>query len=200
MAIIGYIRVSSEKQTVSHQKHEIQKFAKNNNIDIQQWVEETISSRKHLTQRKLFKVLTNMKPGDILISCEISRLGRSILEIFKILENCLNKGCQIWTIKEKYRLGDDIQSKVIAFTFGVSAEIERNLISERTKASLENLKASGKKLGRPFSSKNKKLKLSDHANKIKQLLEQGVSKTKIAKEFKVERTTLRYFLKRENLN
>lgn len=90
------------------------------------------------------------------ITCEISRLGRSLLEVMKILETCLNKNCQVWTIKENYRLGNDIQSKVLAFAFGLAAEIERNLISQRIKSSLANIKASGKKLGRPFTSESKK--------------------------------------------
>lgn len=160
MAVIGYIRVSTDKQTCEHQKYEIKQFAKAQKVKITHWVEETISSRKSLDKRKLGKLLQSMKAGDILISCEISRLGRSMLEVMRILETCLNKECQVWTIKENFRLGADIQSKVMAFAFGISAEIERSLISQRTKSSLANIKASGKKLGRPFAATSKKLKLS----------------------------------------
>ena len=138
-----------------------------------------------------------MKTGDILISCEISRLGRSLLEVMRILETCLNKECQVWTIKENFRLGADIQSKVMAFAFGISAEIERSLISQRTKASLANIKASGKKLGRPFSAQSKKLKLSHNAKHVKTLLDNGVSKSQIARLMDVERTTLRRFISRQ---
>ena len=151
MAVIGYIRVSSNKQTLEHQHFEIEQFAKKHDLNIDNWVEEKISSRKALKNRKLGELLENLQENDILISCEISRLGRSLLEVMRILETCLNKNCQVWTIKENYRLGNDIQSKVLAFAFGLAAEIERNLISQRTKSSLANLKASGKKLGRPFS-------------------------------------------------
>lgn len=196
MATIGYIRVSSNKQKHEHQKYEIEQFAKHNQITIDKWVEETISSRKPLNKRQLGNLLDELSAGDILIACEISRLGRSLLEVMKILELCLNKNCQVWTIKENYRLGNDIQSKVMAFAFGLSAEIERNLISQRTKASLDSIKAKGKKLGRPFSAQSKRLKLSKNATRIKKLLDSGVSKNQISKIMNVQNITLRRFIKR----
>ncbi|MBR1601003.1 MAG: recombinase family protein, partial [Alphaproteobacteria bacterium] len=127
MAYIGYIRVSSNKQTLEHQSFEIKNFAKREGIKIDTWVEEKISSRKALKNCKLGELLDNLQENDVLISCEISRLGRSLLEVMRILETCLNKNCQVWTIKENYRLGNDIQSKVLAFAFGLAAEIERHL-------------------------------------------------------------------------
>ena len=196
MTVIGYIRVSSNKQTGEHQKFEIQKFADMQQMGVGKWVEETVSSRKELSKRKLGKLLDQMNDGDILIACEISRLGRSLMEVMRILEKCLNKNCQVWTIKENYRLGNDIQSKVMAFAFGLSAEIERILISQRTKASLESVKASGKKLGRPFSAQSQKLKLAENTKKVKQLLENGFSKAKIAKILGVQRMTVCRFIKR----
>ena len=196
MAVIGYIRVSSNKQTLEHQHFEIEQFAKKHDLNIDNWVEEKISSRKALKNRKLGEVLENLQENDILISCEISRLGRSLLEVMRILETCLNKNCQVWTLKENYRLGNDIQSKVLAFAFGLAAEIERNLISQRTKSSLANLKASGKKLGRPFSAESKKLKLSKNAKRVRNLLAKGISKSQIAKILGVQRSTLRRFIAR----
>ena len=129
----------------------------------------------------------------------VSRLGRSLLEVMRILETCLNKNCQVWTIKENYRLGNDIQSKVLAFAFGLAAEIERNLISQRTKSSLANLKASGKKLGRPLAAESQKLKLSKNTKKIKHLLANGLSKSQIARILGVQRSTLRRFIYRMQL-
>lgn len=196
MTTIGYIRVSSNKQSLEHQKFEINKFAKNQNIKIDKWVEEKISFRKPLNKRQLGQLLNKLKDGDILIACEISRLGRSLLEVMRILETCLNKNCQVWTLKENYRLGNDIQSKVMAFAFGLSAEIERNLISQRTKSSLENVKASGKRLGRPFSAQSKKLKLSKNIKKIKNLWDNDASVSKIARAVGVQRTTVYRFLQR----
>ena len=196
MSIIGYIRVSSAKQTVEHQRHEIEQFAKQNNIKIDTWVEETISSRQPLHKRKLGQLLNDLHSNDILIAAEISRLGRSMLEVMRILENCLNNNCQVWTLKEQYKLGNDIQSKVMAFAFGLSAEIERNLISQRTKSSLDNIRAAGKKLGRPFAAQSKKLKMSDNATRIRELLDAGASKYKIAQTMNVNYSTVARFVTR----
>ena len=196
MSVIGYIRVSSSKQTLEHQKYELEQFAGVHRLNIDKWIEEKISSRKSLRMRKLGKLLDELKSGDILISCEISRLGRSLLEVMHILETCLNKDCQVWTIKENYRLGNDIQSKVLAFAFGLAAEIERKLISDRTKSSLANIKASGKKLGRPTAAASKKLKLSKNTRHIISLLEKGASKVKIAKILHVNRSTLSRYIKK----
>ena len=199
MSIYGYIRVSSNKQTVEHQRYEIKQFAKNNHLVVDKWVDETISSRKPLHKRKLGQLLKELKDGDILIACEISRLGRSLLEVMHILESCLNKNCEVRTIKENYHLGNDIQSKVMAFAFGLAAEIERQLISQRTKSSLANIRASGKKLGRPPKAESKKLKLSKNVRRIQKLLKKGLSKSQIARILSVNRSTLRRFLVREGL-
>ena len=199
MSVIGYIRVSSAKQTLEHQRFEIEQFVKSCGLNVDTWIAEKISSRKALKKRKLGELLENLQENDILITCEISRLGRSLLEVMRILETCLTKNCQVWTLKENYRLGNDIQSKVLAFVFGLAAEIERNLISQRTKSSLANLKATGKKLGRPLAAESQKLKLSQNSKKINNLLSKGISKTKIAKILGVQRSTLRRFLERNTM-
>ena len=166
-----------------------------NNIHINKWIMETISSRKPLEERKLGKLLKKLKPDDILITSEISRLGRNLLQIMSILHYCMNIGCQVWTIKDNYRLGSDIQSKVLAFAFGLSSEIERNLISQRTKNSLDKLRAEGKHIGRVKGSKNKTTKLSGKEELIKKLLSQNIKKVKIAKMLNVDYTTLYKYLK-----
>lgn len=198
MATIGYIRVSSNKQTIEHQRFEIENFALKEGIQIDLWVEEKISTRKLLKNRKLGALLETLQENDILVSCEISRLGRSLLEVMRILEMCLNKNCQVWTIKENYRLGNDIQSKVLAFAFGLAAEIERKLISDRTKSSLANIKANGKKLGRPLTAESKKLKLSKNSRRIRELIEKGLPKSQIARILGVTRGALRRYLERQN--
>lgn len=192
MVTIAYIRVSSEKQNCSNQHYEIENFCKLHNVNINKWVEEVISSRKELKQRKLSKILDKLKSDDILITTEISRLGRNMLEIMGILQTCLNKGCQIITIKENYHLGADIQSKVLAFAFGLSAEIERQLISQRTKESLKRLKDEGKHLGRPFGVSYRKLQANK--NKINELLNKNVSKSAIARLMNCSWTTLHRFI------
>ena len=194
--IYGYIRVSTDQQSTSNQKFEINRYAASHNIQIDKWVEETISSRKPLNKRKLGSLLAELKDGDILISTEISRLGRSLLEVMGILQHCLAQNCQIWTLKEHYKLGSDIASKVLAFAFGLSAEIERQLISDRTKMSLDKLKSQGKHLGRPFGAKSKSLKLSKNTKRVKDLMEKGLPKAQIARLLGVDKLTLYRFLKK----
>ena len=194
--IYGYIRVSTDQQSTSNQKFEINRYAASHNIQIDRWVEETISSRKPLNKRKLGSLLAELKDGDILISTEISRLGRSLLEVMGILQHCLAQNCQIWTLKEHYKLGSDIASKVLAFAFGLSAEIERQLISERTKMSLDKLKSQGKHLGRPLGAKSKSLKLSKNTKKVKDLMAKGLPKAQIARLLGVDKLTLYRFLKK----
>ena len=191
--IYGYCRISTSHQTVLNQRHEIQTFADKNNIKIDKWVDEVISSRKHLDERKLGKILKKLKKGDILIASELSRLGRNLLEVMGILQQCLEKDCQIWTLKENYRLGADIQSKVLAFAFGLASEIERQLISERTKNSLQRLKDEGKHLGRPYGFSYKKLQRRH--DKIKELLDKNVSKSEIARLMGCTWQTLHRYIK-----
>lgn len=195
----GYIRVSSDKQTVENQRFEIMRFSKENNVEINGWIEETISGTKNYNKRALGRLLQKVKKDDLIICTEISRLGRNLFMIMEILNICMSKGCRVWTIKDNYRLGDDIQSKVLAFAFGLSAEIERNLISQRTKEALARKKSEGVILGRPVGSKSKRVKLSGKEEKIRTLLEEGVPQIKIAKKFNVNRNTLAKFIKENSL-
>ena len=110
--IYGYTRVSTEQQNIENQHHEILAFAKRQNLTIDLWVDEVVFSRKQPNERQLGLLLHHLKKGDILIASELSRLGRNLLEMMGILHNCLEQKCQIWTIKENYRLGGDLQSKV----------------------------------------------------------------------------------------
>ena len=190
----GYIRVSSDKQTVENQRFEINNFCKKKEIKIDGWIEETISGTKNYDKRKLGDLLNQVQKDDLIICAELSRLGRNLFMIMEILHICMNKECKVWTIKDNYRLGDDIQSKVLAFAFGLSAEIERNLISQRTKEALALRKAQGIKLGRKIGSKNSLLKLSLYEEIIQELLVLGIPKVQIAKKLKVDRTTLWRFL------
>jgi DNA invertase Pin-like site-specific DNA recombinase len=192
--IYGYIRVSTDRQTVENQRFEIKTFCKKNNITVEKWIEETISGTKEVEKRKLGGLLETLKKGDVLICAELSRLGRNLLMIMSILNTCMEKEVQVWTIKDNYRLGSDISSKVLAFAFGLSAEIERNLISQRTKEALARMKSEGIHIGRPRGAKSKEIKLTGKENEIKKLLSQKVPKTKIAKQFGVHRSTLRRFL------
>jgi DNA invertase Pin-like site-specific DNA recombinase len=196
--IYGYIRVSTDKQTVENQRYEILKFCRRGKIKIHEWVEETISGTIDINDRELGILLNRLKKNDILICSELSRLGRSLFMIMDILNRCMKKEINVWTIKDNYRLGTDISSKVLAFAFGLSAEIERNLISQRTKEALARAASEGKHIGRPKGSKNKKLKLSGKEKEIKRFLKNGISKAKIAKILGVHRFTLYRFCRNFN--
>jgi DNA invertase Pin-like site-specific DNA recombinase len=193
--IYGYIRVSTDKQKVENQRYQINQFCQTNVHVVDKWIEETISGAKNIQDRKLGKLLKKMRKGDIMICSELSRLGRNLLMIMGILNECMNRDIQVWTIKDNYRLGSDINSKVLAFAFGLSAEIERNLISQRTKEALARKKAEGVILGRPRGRKSSKTKLTGQEQKIKDLLNKRVSFSAIGRILGVHRLTVSSFVK-----
>lgn len=191
----GYIRVSTDKQTVENQRFEIEQFCLKNKIQIDSWIEETISGTLNPEKRELGNLLSCIKQNDLIICSELSRLGRSLFMIMSILNLIMEKGAKIWTIKDNYRLGDDIQSKVLAFAFSLSAEIERNLISQRTHEALARKKSEGVKLGRPKGRKNKIHSLDGIENHINILYRIGFSTNKISKFLGISRSSLRNFKK-----
>lgn len=193
--IYGYLRVSTDKQSLENQKFEINRYCNKENISVDRWVTETISGTKNFEERKLGKMIKKLNKDDVLVCSEISRLGRNLFQIMMILNICMQKGIQVWTIKDNYRLGMDIQSKVLAFAFGLLAEIERDLISQRTKEALTRLKAEGKKLGREKGSLNRKHKLDGKQEEIKRMLSQKISQNKIAKIFGVSRLTMNKYVR-----
>jgi DNA invertase Pin-like site-specific DNA recombinase len=195
--VYGYVRISTEKQTAENQRFEITSFCKSRKIKIEKWITEKISGTKSPEKRQLGNLLKVVREGDIIICSELSRLGRSFFMIMSILSGCLQQGVKIWTIKDNYRLGDDIQSKVLAFAFGLSAEIERDLISLRTREALARRKAEGKILGRkPGRAVN--VKLSGNEKEIRKMIKDGKNNVEIGKRFGVHRQTVRIF-KRERL-
>ncbi len=200
--IYAYIRVSTDKQTVENQRFELQKFATERGIVIDKWISETVSGTKAASDRKLGPLLRKMKKGDTLILSEISRLGRNLMQIMSILNLCMSKETRVLTVKERYELGNNINSQILAFAFGLSAQIERDLISQRTKEGLARRKAEGKKLGRDFGSKNTHYKLTGKERIIREMLEEGKSKASICRKLRCTYITLERHLKRfdNNLN
>lgn len=186
----GYIRVSTDKQTTENQRFEIERFCTGNNLSIDGWIEETISGTRNYDKRKLGQLLSRVRAGDLIVCSELSRLGRSLFMIMEILSICMSRECKVWTIKDGYRLGDDIQSKVLAFAFGLSAEIERNLISQRTKEALERKRAEGVHLGRPKGALSKRVKLTGKEEAIRILRAEGTNWAQIARLLHVDRSTL----------
>lgn len=139
--VVGYLRVSTEKQHLSNQQDEILRFAQTRNMEIDRWVTEVVSGKKDQKDRKLGSILRRLKNGDTLIVTEISRLSRTLTEIMTIMGHCLDKGITLYSTKDGYAFDDTINSKVLCFAFGLVAEIERNLISMRTKEALALRKA-----------------------------------------------------------
>ena len=193
--IYGYIRVSTDKQTVDNQRFEIERFCVKSNLKINKWIEETTSGVKAPDKRLLGSLLNEVKSGDLIICSELSRLGRSIFMIMSILNRLMLNEVRVWTIKDNYRLGDNIQSKVLAFAFGLSAEIERDLLSQRTKEALARRRSEGKTLGRPHGSQSSVVKLTGREQDIKMLLNMNFTKTAIGRIYGVNRVTVDAFVK-----
>jgi DNA invertase Pin-like site-specific DNA recombinase len=193
--VYGYIRVSTDKQNIDNQRFEINRFCSKNNLKIEQWIEETISGTKSPEKRLLGSLLAEVKAGDMIICSELSRLGRSIFMIMSILNYLMLNDVRIWTIKDNYRLGDNIQSKVLAFAFGLSAEIERDLVSQRTKEALARKRSEGKHLGRPRGARSAFVKLTGREREIRALLSREFSKSAIGRIYGVNRKTVCLFLK-----
>ena len=197
----GYIRVSTDKQTVENQRYEIAKFAKLRGFKINGWIEETVSGTKAPDKRKLGELLKEVQDGDTIVCSEISRLGRSLYMIMDILSLCMDKGVTIMTIKDNFVLHDDIQTKVLAFAFGLSAEIERNLISQRTKEALEVKKKNGVRLGRPVGALGKNTKLTPYEDAIRHMIaEEDSTFAEVARAFKVDRSTMKRFCQARGIN
>jgi DNA invertase Pin-like site-specific DNA recombinase len=191
----GYLRVSTDEQDAQNQTLGIKSKALQLGTSISAWIEDSgVSGTKEPENRKLGIILKEMKEGDIIITSELSRLGRKTFMVMRILEMCMKQGVKVYTVKDGYELGDNIQSKVLAFAFGLAAEIEREMISQRTKEALARKRAEGVILGRPKGSKSKMNKLSGHEKKIIEMLDKGISQNKIAYQLGVHRHTINTFV------
>ena len=199
MANYAYLRVSTQMQTVQNQKLAIRNYCRIHNLHKIIFVSENVSGTKDPSKRKLGDLLNTVQTGDIIVITELSRLGRSLMMILDTLQLLLNKGVKVVAIKEGYELGDNIQSKVLAFAFGLSAEIERNLISERTRSGLLRVKAEGRHIGRRKGQKSRKYKLSGKGAYIKRQRVIGRSKLSLAKELNVTWVTLNNFMNNQNI-
>ena len=177
----AYIRVSTDMQTVKNQKLAIKQYAKYHRIHNLKFISETVSGTKSPEKRKLGSLLEIVQSGDLVIMTELSRLGRSLMMILDTLQYLLDKNVKVIAIKEGYELGDNIQSKVLAFAFGLSAEIERTLISELTKLGIERARKEGKQIGRPYGLKPRR-KLQSKISYIKKGRADGKTKAQLARE------------------
>lgn len=193
--VYAYIRVSTDAQSTSSQEFEIKNWAAREDVSIDRWIRESVSGTVPVGKRRLGKLIRRMRRGDTLISTEISRLGRNMLMIMSTLNECAAKGVRIHTIKDNFNLSDDINSKIIAFAFALAAEIERNLISQRTREALAGKKAAGVVLGRPRGSSRKRDLVMREREIIISRLQAGESAASVAKEYGIHRNTLAKYLK-----
>lgn len=188
--IYGYLRVSTAGQTVENQRFEIRMFCRARGMRVRQWLAETIGGAEKIEDRELGRAFAKMRRGDVLIATEFSRFGRNLLQVMSLLHACFERGVRVLTVKEGYELGDDLSGKILAFAFGLSAEVERRLISQRTTEALARLKAEGKKLGRPRGSRNRKTKLGGREAFIAAELSAGTTKAALSRILGVHRHTL----------
>ena len=196
---IAYIRVSTQIQTCQGQRFEIERWSVRSGISINRWVEEKVSGMKNLQERTLGRTLVKMRKGDMLVCTELSRLGRNMMMVMSILNYCSEKGIQIRSIKDNFELSETLHSKIIAFAFSLASEIERNLISQRTREALAAKKAEGKKLGRPCGKTRQRICFEEMIDDILRLRKEKVSYNVIAKRVGIHRNTLcRYLKERQN--
>ncbi|MBQ9660352.1 MAG: recombinase family protein [Bacteroidales bacterium] len=193
--IYAYIRVSTAGQSGSSQKYEILQWAGKQNVTITKWVSESASGTISPHKRKLGRLIRRMRRDDLLVCTEISRLGRNMLMIMSILNDCAAGGIRLHTIKDNFDLNNNINSKIIAFAFALAAEIERNLISQRTKEALADRKAAGVRLGRPPGSFKKKETVLRDQGDIQRRLAAGESLCSISQQYGIHRSTLASYLK-----
>ena len=194
--VIGYLRVSTGKQHLMNQQEEILRFAESRGWTIDQWVTEVVSGKKQERDRLLGKLIRRMKQNDTLVVTEVSRLSRTLTDVMAIMGMCIEKGINIYTTKEKYCFDGSINSKVLCFAFGLVAEIERNLISMRTKEALALRKARGVVLGRRKGSCTKQNLLIKHRKEIIRLLNEDHSVADLCRRFGVSRDTFSLFRRR----
>ena len=193
--VVAYLRVSTEKQFLANQREELLRFAEKNGLQIDKWYTETVSGSVRSKDRKLSGVLNRMQRGDSLIVTEISRLSRTMLEIMTILNSCIKKEIVLYSTKEGYVFQNDMNSKVLGFAFGLMAEIERNLISMRTKEALARRRQEGVKLGRKKGTCPAMRVLRENERRLIKDAQRGVSCSELARQMGVSRTTMHRFLK-----
>lgn len=193
--IIAYLRVSTGKQTLANQQNEISKFTDSRNMQVDRWVTEIVSGKKSGRERKLGSLVRRMKKGDTLIVTELSRLSRTLTDIMAIVGELLKKEVHLYSTKDRYSFDDTINSKVLCFAFGLVAEIERNLISMRTREALALRREQGIVLGRRKGSYTKLQQLIDDRVKIVRMMNCGKSIAAICREYDVARNTFDRFRK-----
>ncbi len=193
----AYLRVSTNDQDLEKNKFDILKLANEKNLGKVEWVEEHVSGKVSWRKRGLGEIVEQAQPGDTLIVSELSRLGRSMLECMEILSLAIQKELNIYAVKGNWQLDNSIQSKVVAMAFAIASEIERDLISQRTKEALAARRRAGKPLGRPRGVGRSKLDV--HIPEIRALLANGSTQVFIAKRYGTTEANLSRWMKKHDL-
>ena len=194
----AYIRVSTQMQTCKGQRHEIENWCRNRGWTIDKWIVEKVSGMSGLDKRTLGKTLRKMNKGDVLVCTELSRLGRNMMMVISILNLCSQRGISVFSIKDSFELSDSINSKIIAFAFSLAAEIERNLISQRTREALAAKKEAGVRLGRPKGKTGQQQRFERMLPDLLKARSEGVPYKLLAKKVGIHRNTLYRYLKAVN--
>ncbi|MEC5150894.1 recombinase family protein [Cryobacterium sp. GrIS_2_6] len=198
--VVAYVRVSTNHQDHENQRYEITQFAVRQGLEISEYVAEVITGKAAVKDRKIGDLLASLEDGDTLVVSEVSRISRSLTAVLTTIEDATKRGVTIMTVKGGHVFGDNINSKVIAFAFGLAAEIERDLISARTKEALARKKAEGVILGRPVGSHTvENLKLWGKDEEILTMMMKRVPKSAIARLLDVNRNTLSAYIERREL-
>ena len=195
----AYIRVSTQIQSYDGQCYEIEKWCGRRSISIDRWVQEKVSGNRDWNDRTLGSLIKRMRQGDLLVCTELSRLGRNMMMVMSILNACSRKGIHVCSIKDHFELSDDLQSKIVAFAFSLAAEIERNLISQRTREALAAKKAAGVRLGRPEGTSAKRRRFDEMLPEIIRMREQGINMEDIAQTIGVHKNTLYKYMRNIHL-
>lgn len=182
--IIAYLRVSTERQHLENQKGEISHYALKHELTVDRWIEEKVSGKTNRNARKLGETISCLQRGDTLIVTELSRLSRSLHEIMMIMKLCVETGVIVYSTKDGYTFDDSLNSKVLSFAFGLAAEIEHKLISQRTKEALAVKKAEGKHVGRAFGSDYVYKRALENKNNIISRINSGSTIVSICREFR----------------
>lgn len=200
MVTYAYLRVSTNQQDVDNQRHGILEYANKNSLGHLEFISDSVSGQKRWRDRELGQLLTQTAiAGDLIVFAEISRMARSTLQVLEILECCMQRELTVHIAKQQMVLDDNLPSRITATVLGLAAEIERELISIRTKEALAKRKASGLTLGRPKGRQSAKLKLDPRKQEIQMYLDKGISKRSIAKLVDCAPSTLYYWLERNQL-
>jgi DNA invertase Pin-like site-specific DNA recombinase len=194
---IGYLRVSTGDQELEKNKSDILRLANHLNLGRVSFVEEIVSGKVSWKKRNIAEIIAEFKKGDTLIVSELSRLGRSMLECMEILSVAVEKGVRVYAVKGNWTLDSSIQSKIVAMAFSMASEIERDLISQRTKEALRYKKEQGIKLGRPKGPG--KSKLDQYRPEIEALMQNGSTQKFIANRYNTTEANLHNWLKKNSL-